>query len=469
MKKSMCITEKQYKQLQKHLFPGDQKEAIAILLCGVHKAKNRERFLVHKIFMIPYEKCTVRSARRVQWQTDVLKPILDEASQKKLSVFKIHSHDKRFKEFSKIDNVSDKKLFPQIYTWLDSNQNHGSLIMLSCGKLIGRIVREDGKFVEIDSFSKIGNDIVSWTTANNNKIYDDEFALRHRQAFGEDTFKKLHNLKITIVGCSGTGSFVIEQLARLGVGELVLVDPDVVELKNLNRIINSTYNDAIKGKSKVSVLKRAITNMNIGTKVQTFYSNLFNSKVVNEVAGSDIIFGCMDSIDGRHLLNRISNIYLIPYFDLGVKLKADGKGGVEHIVGSVHYLQPGMSTLLSRGLYSQKKLESANLIRTDPDEYQKRLKSKYIDGIVVDSPAVISINNQISSFAVNDFLARIHCYRYNNNSTYAITMFNFCDWDLITESEEKLNQKNTFTKFIGRGDMLPLLNMSALNSSEGSI
>ena len=47
-------------------------------------------------------------------------------------------------------------------------------------------------------------------------------------------------MSIAVVGCSGTGSPVIEQLARLGVGRLVLVDPDRVEEKNLNRIVNAT-------------------------------------------------------------------------------------------------------------------------------------------------------------------------------------------------------------------------------------
>ena len=64
----------------------------------------------------------------------------------------------------------------------------------------------------------------------------DAFTLRHAQAFGTGTTALLRNLSVAIVGCSGTGSIVAEQLARLGAGRLVLVDPDRVEEKNLNRI-----------------------------------------------------------------------------------------------------------------------------------------------------------------------------------------------------------------------------------------
>ncbi len=80
-----------------------------------------------------------------------------------------------------------------------------------------------------------------------------------KQTFGDDTYNRLRNLKIAVVGCSGTGSFVIEHLARLGVGCIILVDPDIMEVNNLNRIPNSTMDDAVKNLPKVCVFERAIT------------------------------------------------------------------------------------------------------------------------------------------------------------------------------------------------------------------
>ena len=51
------------------------------------------------------------------------------------------------------------------------------------------------------------------------------------------------------------------------------------------------------------------------------------TNTVRAVAGCDVVFGCMDSIDGRHLLNKLATFYVIPYFDPSVKLEADGTGG----------------------------------------------------------------------------------------------------------------------------------------------
>lgn len=84
----------------------------------------------------------------------------------------------------------------------------------------------------------------------------------------------MRQLRVAVVGCSGTGSIVVEQLARLGVGHLILVDPDVVEYKNLNRILNSTNEDAALRRSKVEVMARAIARMGLGTTVELHQANL---------------------------------------------------------------------------------------------------------------------------------------------------------------------------------------------------
>jgi len=76
-------------------------------------------------------------------------------------------------------------------------------------------------------------------------------------------------LSVGVVGCSGTGSPVIEQLVRLGVKRLILIDPDIVEAKNLNRIINSTVDDVENKKSKVLAIADAVQRIGLGTKVDS--------------------------------------------------------------------------------------------------------------------------------------------------------------------------------------------------------
>jgi tRNA A37 threonylcarbamoyladenosine dehydratase len=110
----------------------------------------------------------------------------------------------------------------------------------------------------------VGHDMRIWTER---RLSPSSFAVRHAQAFGNGTTEILRTLSVAVVGCSGTGSGVVEQLARLGVGRIVLVDPDIVEEKNLNRILNSGKEDVYLGRPKVHVLASAIARMGLGQEV----------------------------------------------------------------------------------------------------------------------------------------------------------------------------------------------------------
>ena len=92
--------------------------------------------------------------------------------------------------------------------------------------------------------------------------------------------------------------------------------------------------------------------MGFGTEVLPIQKSLFDPECIAAIASCDVVFGCVDSVDGRYLLNRLAVFHSIPYFDLGVKLEADGRGGVDQVCGSVHYVQPQGSSLLSRRLFT---------------------------------------------------------------------------------------------------------------------
>ena len=247
----------------------------------------------------------------------------------------------------------------------------------------------------------------------------DGFMLRHAQAFGSGTTSLLRSLSVAVIGCSGTGSIVIEQLARLGIGRLVLVDPDAVEEKNLNRILNSSKEDAFLHRPKVQVIASAIARMGLGQEVVPMVSNLINRDAVRAVAECDVVFGCMDGVEGRHLLNRLATFYNLPYFDVGVRLDADGNGGIERIAGAIHYLQPGRSSLLSRGVYTMGRVDAEELRRIDPDLFRRQVNEGYLRGVEEDRPAVISVNMFFASMMVNEFLARLHPHRNQANAGYA--------------------------------------------------
>ncbi len=458
---SLAISGIHYQKLKTHLFPGDGNEAVAVALCGRKKLKNETKLLVHELIPIPYSECYERKPDVVNWSTNILIQHLEKASRKGLAVLKIHCHPTGYSFFSDVDDRSDLDLFESVFGWIDDDDDepHVSAIMLNDGSIFGRIFKPDLSCQPLDKVSVAGDDLKFWYKDKHKKPR--EFERRTTQAFGEGTTGILNKLKVGVVGCSGTGSPVIEQLNRLGVGHLVLVDPDKVEEKNLNRIVNTTMQDVLSKSYKVEALKKAIAWIGLGTKVTAFSENLFdNRKAIDELATCDVLFGCVDSVDGRHLINLISTFYLVPYFDLGIKLISNGKGGIDQILGSIHYLQPGGSSLRTRGVYNEEELRAASLFRIDQREYEEQKKSGYIVDIDVDSPAVVSINSQIASMAVNEFLTRLHPFRYDPNENFSITRVSFTDSYVQYDRDGK--EDIYLKKYVGRGDMIPMMNLSEL-------
>src|SRR5574344_8326 len=85
---------------------------------------------------------------------------------------------------------------------------------------------------------------------------------------GKDGLEKLQNAKVAVFGIGGVGSFVVESLARAGVGNLILIDKDEVDITNLNRQIIATYKTI--GKSKVEIAKARVLEINPNANVKTY-------------------------------------------------------------------------------------------------------------------------------------------------------------------------------------------------------
>ncbi len=459
MKYALRLTEAQHSELRAHLFPGDGLEAVALLFCGRRDGESRHIFTVRRIVTVPHDVCD-RQPHRVTWPTSFVEQLVMDTYGKKQAIIKVHCHPNGYRHFSTDDNVSDRSLFASVTSLLDDGMPHGSVIMLPDGDMFGRVLGEDGKILDsIESIMTVGADIR--IHSQDSAAQTPEFAKRHAQAFGKGTTDLLRRLSVAVIGCSGTGSIVVEQLARLGVGRILLVDPDTVEEKNLNRILNAGMEDAYLRRPKVHVLASAIARMGFGQSVIPLLSNLIDPGTVRAVAECDVVFGCMDGVEGRHMLNRLATFYTMPYIDVGVRLDADGTGGISAVVGAAHYLQPGGSSLLSRGVYDMERVRAEEMRRTDPEMYRRQVKEGYLRGVNEDRPAVISVNMFFASLAVNDFLARLHPYRNQSNNEYGCIAGNLCEVQFFTDPET--TPCEVLTRHVGRGDVTPLLERPSLS------
>lgn len=115
---------------------------------------------------------------------------------------------------------------------------------------------------------------------------------------GKKAINKLQQSKVAVFGIGGVGSFVVEALARVGVGELVLVDHDTIAESNINRQIQATHESI--GKYKVEEMEKRIKQINPECKVIThkvFYQPDSKEKIIDETF--DYIVDAVDNVTAK--------------------------------------------------------------------------------------------------------------------------------------------------------------------------
>ena len=123
--------------------------------------------------------------------------------------------------------------------------------------------------------------------------------------------KKLFNSKVAIIGLGALGTVVSELLCRSGIGNLVLIDRDIVEENNLQRQL--LYNELDIGKSKALCAKEKLQKINSEILIHSFASDL-NFKNINILlSGADVIIDCTDNLETRFLINDFCMKNNIPW------------------------------------------------------------------------------------------------------------------------------------------------------------
>jgi len=144
---------------------------------------------------------------------------------------------------------------------------------------------------------------------------------------GAQAQRRLADATVGVIGCSGTGSPAIHVLARAGVGNFVLADPERLSPSNLERLHGSSFEDVSTPKPpfKVDVMRRMIEEINPRAVVTTLRANALADAVLDELLRCDLLLGCVDTQHARVLLSDLAKHYLLPIVDAGVLMEgADG-------------------------------------------------------------------------------------------------------------------------------------------------
>ncbi|KLU59973.1 molybdopterin-synthase adenylyltransferase [Peptococcaceae bacterium CEB3] len=140
--------------------------------------------------------------------------------------------------------------------------------------------------------------------------------LRNQKAISQAEQAKLEGAKVVVTGCGGLGGYICEEMAQVGVGHLVLIDGDRVDVTNLNRQILATEDNI--GEWKVEAGRERILRINSGTKVDAVRAWFREEDSAQLLAGADLVCDGLDSLSARLALERSCHALGIPLLYAGI-------------------------------------------------------------------------------------------------------------------------------------------------------
>ncbi|WP_298521878.1 HesA/MoeB/ThiF family protein [uncultured Methanobrevibacter sp.] len=138
-----------------------------------------------------------------------------------------------------------------------------------------------------------------------------EIASRQMSIVTRSEQERFKDAKITVIGCGGIGGQTIEMLARMGIGELVLVDKDAFDLSNLNRQTLASIADL--GLDKSAVAKEKVRLINPYVNVTTFNEHVDQTNIDKVIGDSNIVIDALDNVLTRVIVSRAAKEKGIPY------------------------------------------------------------------------------------------------------------------------------------------------------------
>jgi molybdopterin/thiamine biosynthesis adenylyltransferase len=156
---------------------------------------------------------------------------------------------------------------------------------------------------------------------------------RNRAMISTRQQQRLFRSRVVVVGCGGLGGYILEQLARLGIGRIVALDPDIFEENNLNRQLLSSPRHL--GRAKVELAAERIAEINPAVTVEAFKTGFSRANGGKLFAGADCVVDATDNVQVRLDMEAVCS-------ELGIPLV---HGAIAGWYGHVATVYPGEKSL----------------------------------------------------------------------------------------------------------------------------
>lgn len=408
------ITEAHWTVLHHHLFPGDHDEHGAVLLCGIAGSRLLVRDVVlaeDGIDFVPGN----RGYRLLSGQ--FVAQAVRRAKDEQLVYLAVHNHGGTDSvAFSETDLASHERGYP---TLLGLTKLPIGAVVFADHAAAADVWAQDGTRSELRRAVVVGSKLDVLTPAPDR--HEPVVAARfHRQSllYGATGQAILRDAKVAIVGAGGVGMLLVQTLARLGVGHLVVIDPERVDPTNLPRLPETTRLDAMEyldrdgapwwvrraarhlAAPKVRVARRIARRANPGIAFEGVAGDVADDEVARRITDCDFIFLAADTMLARSVVNQIAYQYLIPTLQVGSKPVIDkASADVLDVFAVVRTLGTAPGCLACNGLIDPVRLAEESL-----RDATQIANQRYVDDPEVPAPSVITLNSMAAGWAANDFM-----------------------------------------------------------------
>ncbi|HVA57604.1 MAG TPA: ThiF family adenylyltransferase [Gemmatimonadaceae bacterium] len=384
-------------------------ETAGVLLASVVSTKSGPRLLGRRLLWVNEDAYARREADGLSIRSSGYVHALGEAANMQAAAVWLHTHPGVGSRPvpSRHDHDVDSELI-DVFRLRTGSPYYVSMVIAPTSDTLsftGSIWSSDDTRWALDRIQVVGDRLQALSSFERHQRSEHAMFDRNIRAFGPAMQATLDELRVGIIGCGGTGSSVAEQLARLGVRQFTLVDPDELTASNVTRLYGSTL--AQVGAPKVEVVGAHLRDINPSVQVDQLRSSICVQSTAESLTDCDVLFGCTDDNAGRLVLSRLATYMMLPVIDCGVLLSADAHSRVAGIDGRVTTLVPGQACLVCRGRINLRRAASELLT---PDERKRRAEEGYAPALGGVEPAVVSFTTAVAAAAICELLERLIGY-----------------------------------------------------------
>ncbi|MEM9374627.1 MAG: ThiF family adenylyltransferase [Pseudomonadota bacterium] len=427
----------------------------AEISCDPWSNMPRRRLMSHVVVPIKEHELVDASPAHITWGTDSLMRLFGRASDEGFVPGIVHTHPNGPAAFSAQDDKNEAELARTAF--LKGCRGFISIVITGDEQILARVWTSANTYESIDRIFHVGARVSLSNTDKSQSNID--YLDRQARLFGDAANELIASLRIGIAGGGATGSAVLALLMRLGVCDALLLEKDIVEHSNLNRLHGARRIDAENRARKSDVHSRTVAETNLGMRLVTIDAFVGDPGSVEALKACDIVFSCTDDHAGRLVLNRFSRFYSIPVIDVGLAMQKRETGSFD-LFARTSTLVDGHPCLICGGHIDPRRASEEALKRRDPDSYALLKEEAYVLGEGDPSPAVVTFTTEAACMAVNELLAAITGFHgHDGMRPTRIRRFHACDdrFPLIERMHGCPACETPET--LGRGDIEPLLNM----------